>query len=221
MTECTYPHHDQRPTHEPDRGLICHPGYLRLEQHIAELPALLGWLHANLPAGGPGGDGRGSSELKIPINAKIHDHIQHAIGTLISWCALIADERQLLGPRDTSPETACTFLNAHLDWASGQCWIGDMADELQDLTRTGHRLSPSQPVKHHLPAPCPSCDLLALSRTDGDAYVTCEACGRLWTEDEYKRLTVVASAGMKPERVRLHDRLEAADDGTNSRTGTT
>lgn len=217
---CVYPHHDNRIIHSADRGHLCHPGYVRLEQHIAELPALINWLHAHLPAGGSGGDGRGSYELKIPINAKIHDHIQLATATLMSWATLVAEERTLHGPKTAHVTATTAFLLTHLPWAAEQPWVRDFADEMQDLTRDGHRLRPSQPVKHHLPAPCPSCDLLALSRTDGDAYVTCDACGRLWSEDEYKRLTVVASAGMRTEQVRAHARLEAADDGTNSRTGT-
>lgn len=45
-----------------------------------------------------------------------------------------------------------------------------------------------------LPAPCPTCDLTTLIRRDGAAYVECTSCGRLWTEEDYRRLCVVLAA---------------------------
>lgn len=44
---------------------------------------------------------------------------------------------------------------------------------------------------HRLPAPCPTCDCLALERADGADRVTCCYCGRTFTEDEYARLVLV------------------------------
>ena len=40
-------------------------------------------------------------------------------------------------------------------------------------------------------APCPSCDACELSRLDGDSFISCASCGRLWTEDEYERLALI------------------------------
>jgi hypothetical protein len=194
MSTCLYPHHDERDTHEAKVGLLCQSGYDRLEQTVAELPALVGWLHANIAAGGSGQHNeakRTKGEPPIPIRDTVHDHIVEIRGVLTSWVQLVAEERQLIGPDNTDPTVTATYLTAHLPWAAQQLWIDDFATEILDLSRVGHGLAPSRPRHYRLPAPCPSCDALELHRQDGDDYVSCSSCGRLWTEAEYVRLVVV------------------------------
>lgn len=50
-----------------------------------------------------------------------------------------------------------------------------------------------------LPAACPSCDLRALVRPDGSETVTCTACGRMLTRDDYGLLA----------RMYAHEQAEA------------
>jgi Zn ribbon nucleic-acid-binding protein len=59
-----------------------------------------------------------------------------------------------------------------------------VARRLLKLTRLFHRLA----------APCPDCDLLALYREDGAAYVRCSACGAEWAEELYQSLARVIAA---------------------------
>lgn len=194
MTSCAYPHNDNRSDHPAKIGPFCTAGYERLEQHIAELPALSDWLHANLPTGGNGehdGSKRTKGEPPIPIRDEVHDHIVEIRDVLASWASNVAEERSLIGPQDNDPTKTATFLVTHLPWSVEQPWVEDLATEVAELSRTGHGLAPSRPRTYRLPAPCPSCDALELYRKDGDDYVSCQSCGRLWTEAEYVRLVVV------------------------------
>jgi Zn ribbon nucleic-acid-binding protein len=59
-----------------------------------------------------------------------------------------------------------------------------VARRVLELTRLVHRLE----------APCPDCDLLALYREDGAAYVRCAACGAAWSEELYVSLARVIAA---------------------------
>lgn len=217
MTDCLFPHNDDRPVHAASRGFLCAPSYARLEQHLTELPALAKWLHANLSGGSGSGFGdytTGSRDKPLPIKTALADHLAAITDTVNSWCRLIAEERDLRGPwrplpsngwpeRDrlrraveqtASLENLTTFLLAQLDWTAQQTWVDDYCTEIEDLTSDAHGLVPSRPRTYHLPAPCPSCEQQALTRSDGDDYVTCESCGRLWTEDEYARLCVILAA---------------------------
>lgn len=51
-------------------------------------------------------------------------------------------------------------------------------------------------LTHHLPAPCPSidCGAMALVRHDGAEDVHCEHCHRRWSEQDYRRLTLILAA---------------------------
>lgn len=199
MADCLYPHPGDHRPHAAEVGYLCKPGFARAEQHIAELPALSSWLHANLASGGAGdsdGSQRTKGEPPIPIRDTVHDHIVEIAAVLTSWAMLVAEERSLRGPRSAEVTTTAPFLLAHLEWAAAQLWVDDLAAEVADLHRTAHSLAPSRPGLHRMPAPCPTCDAVELSRQDGDDRIECRSCGRLWTEDEYVRLVIVLAGEM-------------------------
>jgi Zn ribbon nucleic-acid-binding protein len=63
-----------------------------------------------------------------------------------------------------------------------------------DLTATAivaRRVLKLTRLVHRLAAPCPDCDLLALYREDGTAYVRCSSCGAAWAEELYESLARV------------------------------
>lgn len=67
--------------------------------------------------------------------------------------------------------------------------------ELHRLHRsTQHALGRTR-LAHRLPFPCPSleCETPALVRLDGADQVRCEACGRAWGEDEWRRLCLIGA----------------------------
>lgn len=194
-TACIAPHNGDRAPHRAEVGFFCTPAYNRTQQHIAELPALSGWLQANIAGSGGGLDPNPVTSSKtrpLPIKADVFDHIEAIRFTLTSWTALVSEERNLIGCDNTRPETTATFLLAHLPWSVEQLWADDLATEVADLHRVAHQLVPSRPAVYRLPIPCPSCPEgladFTLTRKDGDEYVSCRACGHLWTEKEYGRL---------------------------------
>jgi hypothetical protein len=63
-----------------------------------------------------------------------------------------------------------------------------------DLARRAERAAGFDRLVHHLPVPCPTCDTRALTREDGADQVECRACGRVWTEDDYRRLVLVLAS---------------------------
>lgn len=214
MTACLYPHEPERSEHPAKHGFLCESGYRRLEQHLSELPALSGWLHANLPRSDSGGYGdytTGSKDMPLPIRDGIADHQEAIVQTVNSWARLVAEERDLHGPWKPLPQDGqaerdrlrraveqtatltelVVFLLAHLPWSAEQLWIDDYTTEIEDLTATAHSLAPSIPRTYRMPAPCPTCSAMELHRKDGDDYVSCGSCGRLWSEQEYVRLVVV------------------------------
>ena len=80
---------------------------------------------------------------------------------------------------------------------------GDFADEISRLHRVAVAMCKNKPVRKHLPAPCPSCDMLTLVQEEGFAgkpwYVECAerlgGCGRLYQESEYRWLIQLLSGG--------------------------
>ena len=85
---------------------------------------------------------------------------------------------------------------------SGEYWQCEPADgldgalellQLHDETRAA--LGRTKLV-HELPAPCPDidCGRMTLVRENGASQVDCESCGRVWTEDDYRRLTLILTA---------------------------
>lgn len=70
----------------------------------------------------------------------------------------------------------------------------EVGQQVLGLVRRAERAAGLDRLVHHLPVPCPTCDVRALVREDGADQVDCGACGRVWTEDEYRRLVVVVAS---------------------------
>lgn len=198
MSDCILEH--EKPQHAR-HGLLCGAHYSRLERTIAETPAVLSWLQANRESGSSHGEHvSGSREPPTPLRIDVHDALVDIPEKLGSWCRLITEEANLAGPANAQPETVCTWLLARLPWVCNQPWVDELCRELDEATRFAHVLAPWRPGRHLLPAPCPSegCEMLSLVRHDGDDHVTCDrrlgGCGRVWSEDDYKRLTLVLAS---------------------------
>lgn len=80
-----------------------------------------------------------------------------------------------------------------------QCEPADGLDGALALLRCHHITHAAlgrTTLVHRLGVACPSvdCESFALVRHNGADEVTCEACGRWWPHDQWRRLTVVATA---------------------------
>jgi len=88
-------------------------------------------------------------------------------------------------------------------WAdNGWYWAHEPADGLDgalELLRfhevTRAALGRNRLV-HQLPAPCPNidCGEMRLVRENGASQVDCEACGRVYLEEDYRRLTLILTS---------------------------
>lgn len=100
---------------------------------------------------------------------------------------------------------ATEYLNTN--YAALLEWDYDAVEEFARDIHRAHRAAvamvKNKPVRRHLPAPCPSCDMLTLVQEEGLAgkpwYVECleraGGCGRLYQETEYLWLTQLLTGG--------------------------
>lgn len=81
----------------------------------------------------------------------------------------------------------------HTAWACGE-WVTldrdglDGAIVLFDLHHRARTLTGLTRLVNRLPTPCPRCERVALERADGSETITCAACGRPYTWNEYRQL---------------------------------
>ena len=178
-------------------GLLCARCADHLEQNIGALPAAHDQLRTVL-AGSSRNPTDGSKPTKgnppVPLNLDAHDHLEHMHHTITSWTRLVCEERGLRGPDRNTVAALAPWLLAQHDWLIDQPWAPDLADELRDLNRHTNTLTRSQPRQHRLPAPCPTCNEQQLTRWDGADHITCDSCGRVWTEADYTRLVLVLTS---------------------------
>lgn len=89
-------------------------------------------------------------------------------------------------------EHAAAWLTAHLTWALGRAWAGELVDELADAVETAERRWPRDERPARLPTTCPACDRASLVRyaptyPGAATVILCEAeaCGELIREELY------------------------------------
>lgn len=197
----------------PLRPQVCDGCRARLGRDLAEIAKL----HAVLPdlmEPGRAGTQRvsGTREAPLPLRVDVLDlslplrgaeaisdphgdqtgHLP-VVAVLDQWARDWRDTRDQGErlPVPTVPELVRWLAN-RLGWACDQHpAVDEFATEVdQKLTelRGVHGLTR---LRHRLPAPCPSCELLAVYRDDGADWIECGGCGRLWSEAEWARLVTV------------------------------
>lgn len=206
---CTAPHcsRDLRPHETAGAQQLCDPCIHRARDILASIPAALTVLHGSLQRERSGEQGRAGTRtaptpgrldvlnLLGPAAAdRIHDPYGQAhadqcgdrpVGDVLGgWVRLVLEERRVNAP-DTLHEAALAgFLAAQLGWISTRDWGGECVSELRDLDRVLRGIMRIDVRTRPVQRPCPSCDLITLSRTDWDRYVRCSNCGGCWTVDE-------------------------------------
>lgn len=175
-------------------GLLCSRCGALLEQRLAEIPArhtLLRSVLGGMQAAPPDGSRPTKGNPPTPLNIDAHDHLDLLHQVVASWACQIAQQRQLRGPDRRDVQHLAPWLVSQIDWIVEQDWVGDLAEELRDLSNLADTLTRWRRGWHPLPAPCPGCDQHALGRWDGDDHVSCAECGERWAEDDYRRLVTV------------------------------
>lgn len=190
-------HHAPGPRLTDDGDRLCRRCADLLEKRIAELPARQRELRDNL--GGLHSHERGENRPTkgtppVPLNIAAHDHLTDMHAKVVSWVRMVAEERDLRGPDRDALTYLCPWLLSQLPYLLQHGAVGDLADEMRDLTRTADGLTRAQPQRHHLPAPCPDCEATELYRLDGADHVLCQSCGLTWHERDYDRLVLVLAS---------------------------
>jgi hypothetical protein len=87
------------------------------------------------------------------------------------------------------------FLCRHFDALIETSFGVDAALDVLRIVSASRTVLGLDRLVHRLPAPCPSCDSMALERESGADRVRCRNCGREFTEDEYARLVLILASG--------------------------
>jgi len=121
------------------------------------------------------------------------------LAILEAWATLIRDQRKIRNPRITTVTTEASTLIAHLEWATTQPWIPDLAAELRDVKSALHSA-----IGDHAPRPVGTCPVVHpdTGECNGKLYqdryggmsVTCRRCGETWGETELRRLGLMQTA---------------------------
>lgn len=122
-----------------------------------------------------------------------------------AWALTLADHLHHRGPfiyersgipRRQNTHRHITYLLNNIDTVLCAYWSADIYTEATNLERQLRRTTGQDRLVHRIKAPCPSCDQRTLTREDGAEKVTCanRDCNRVWTEDEYARLALVAAS---------------------------
>lgn len=195
--------HTLRP-HETDAGQqLCGPCVHAIRRWLASIPATMVVLAASIQRETTGAPTRsGSRTAPLPGRADtlnlcgpwavdtVHDEHGDQCGplpiaaVLHGWARLVAEERHLRGPATVTETALAAYLDAHLDWAAGQPWAGEMHDELLHMMGRIWHITSTRPRVRPVTRPCPRCDVLALTEEDGDQYVRCGGCGTAFTKGE-------------------------------------
>jgi hypothetical protein len=209
---CCQVYRPDAPARLPNRPPVCEGDRAQVRRDLGEIPDAYALLPGVLASGqGSGEKVSGSRQAPLPLRVDpldltlparagsvgIPDQVGYlSVATELDfWVRDWADWRGR-GERLPEPDvtTMTQWLLVRLDDAFDHPAIDEFAAKVSYLRRTLHRMAGIQPLTHHLPAPCPTCGLTTMVRRDGASYVECDTCGRLWTEEDYRRLCVVLAA---------------------------
>lgn len=89
-----------------------------------------------------------------------------------------------------------TYLTNNIDVVLAVEWAEDIYDNAIGYARRLQLRTGKDQLVHRIKDRCPTCNQRTLTREDGAAKVVCRNrdCNRVWTEDEYARLAVVAAS---------------------------
>ena len=142
-----------------------------------------------------------------PSASPAWDEVQKVIAWTRRWCERLADQ---LGKRHAhlgsynnaglpidEVDSDVDYLRRFLGPLLVGPWAYDFGTELAQKAAAVERLAGEEMARHPLPAPCPRCDRLSLSRLDGSERVECGApdCTQVMTLGEYRVLVAALAAG--------------------------
>lgn len=111
---------------------VCVGCRLTLETALAQLPALICELETTAARQNVQGqhDGRGSVEKPLPLHVGAMEALRHIRAVIVSWSALVHEEKPAPLPSDTTPQGLAPWLGEHCGWLSRHPAALDIVDEI-------------------------------------------------------------------------------------------
>lgn len=211
-------------TKDPERprparhGQLCIGHYRSLEQHLAEIPALVSEADRSLiPGGSAGPKVGGDPETALPYNEPL-SLVMHALrDTLASWAAEVVEQHpDRLHPPRFDAIGCSTFLLRWLPWIAEKEWIGDFAQEARDSRHAVRAaLTPLRTrrvelgqcdaktacdVETHNELTCVGIMQAVVKDTDDElpAVIACTVCGLAHPPSEWRALSRRLRSGQDP-----------------------
>ena len=131
----------------------------------------------------------------LPFNATAADVRSAMLGILVSWSALVVEERRVTAPRRDIGSLAA-FLSRHADWLAAHAAASEVSQEMAAVVRWARKVAYSEfprqvRVGKCTEAGCPG-DLVAMLRPQSrasSARIVCGADpGHAWTGDQWLQL---------------------------------
>lgn len=120
----------------------------------------------------------------VDVHGEDQDQTRPIIGVLGDWTRVICEERRLNGPAHWTETQLAAWLVPQLGWASTQLWVDGMHTDLHAMTWAIRGIARIDIRTRPVSRPCPRCDSLTLTETDGDQYTRCGNCLSAFTQTE-------------------------------------
>lgn len=185
---------------EVTRSGWCGSCTLTAHHTLTALPEVYVELHLALTATGMAGEPvSGTATAPTPIRTDVRALAEDILDTTSTW---ESDLRRHLThsarpPRGREAPTllgAVRYLTAYLPEAVA--YAPEEAERVIHLRRTARLLLGQTRLVHRLPAACPRCNVLALTRLDGSDWVMCDSCGAGWDGRGYDDLVRAQAAAI-------------------------
>lgn len=204
------------PAETAERSTLCSACREQVARSAFEAEDLWTGLHALLGHLGSGGRGRRSPGPKSPLPINVHtDALMVELEDRLDRAAEVLRERMRAtaapaGDRQARVRRDARFVMANVDelvavplfaaskWhEGGQSWGEvdvdgvDLALDLVVVVGKARSRVGITRRRDRMPVPCPQCEHDTLGRWVGGDVVDCLNCHAVWSEDEYRRLTLV------------------------------
>ncbi|MDV6299967.1 hypothetical protein R3P82_12690 [Dietzia maris] len=204
------------PAETVERSSLCELCREQVARAAFEAEDLWTGLHALLGHLGSGRSGRRSPGPKSPVPINVHtdalmveledrlDRASEVVRERMAATAAPAGDRQARVARDARfvmANVAELVAVPRFDatrWAdSGETWGEcemdgvDLALDLLDVVSRARSRVGITRRRDRMPVPCPQCEHDTLGRWVGGEVVDCLTCHAVWSEEEYRRLTMV------------------------------
>ncbi|MFN3600521.1 MAG: hypothetical protein ACK4UY_03925 [Dietzia sp.] len=204
------------PAETVERSTLCTPCREHVARAAFEAEDVWTGLHALIGHLGSGRSGRRSPGPKSPVPINVHtDALMVELEDRLDRAAEVVRERMAVtaspaGDRQARVARDARFVMANVvelvavprfdatRWAESGEWWGEVemdgVDLALDLVTVVDKARSRVGItrrRDRMPVPCPQCEHDTLGRWVGGEVVDCTNCHATWSEDEYRRLTLV------------------------------